>query len=222
MLSIVIPIFNAAEGLAATLASLQSLDMETEILVVDGGSTDAGPEIARSLGATVITAELGRGHQLRAGAGIAAGEWLLFLHADTRLTGPWESEVAQFMDMEGDHRAAVFRLGLDDEAPQARRVERLVGWRTRRLGLPYGDQGLLISRKFYDELGGFRPMVMFEDVDMVRRIGRRRLKMLGAQALTSAIRYRREGYVARAFRNNFCLTLYFLGVPPAVIERLYR
>ena len=222
MLSIVIPIFNAAEGLAAVLASLRSLDMETEILVVDGGSADGGPEIARSLGAAVITAERGRGHQLRAGARNAAGEWLLFLHADTRLTGPWESEVAQFMDMEGDDRAAVFRLGLDDEAPQARRLERLVGWRTRRLGLPYGDQGLLISRKFYNELGGFRPMTMFEDVDMVRRIGRRRLKMLGARALTSAVRYRREGYVARVFRNNFCLALYFLGVPPAVIERLYR
>ena len=222
MLSIVIPVFNAAEGLAATLASLQSLDMETEILVVDGGSTDEGPEIARSLGAAVITAELGRGHQLRAGAGKAAGEWLLFLHADTRLTGPWESQVADFVNSKGDDCAAVFRLSLDDEAPQARRLERMVGWRTRRLGLPYGDQGLLISREFYEELGGFRPMIMFEDVDMIRRIGRRRLKMLGAQALTSAVRYRRDGYLARAFRNNFCLALYFLGVPPAVIERLYR
>ena len=97
----------------------------------------------------------------------------------------------------------------------------LANWRARKLGLPYGDQGLLISRGFYDALGGYRPLVLMEDVEFVRRIGRRRLVGLDAVALTSAARYRRGGYLARPLRNAACLGLYFLGLPPPLIARLY-
>jgi hypothetical protein len=87
--------------------------------------------------------------------------------------------------------------------------------------LPYGDQGLLISRGLYGRLGGFRPLPLMEDVDLVRRIGWRRLRPLPGAAETSAIRYRRDGYVLRPLRNLCCLTLYFLGVPPRAIEKIY-
>jgi hypothetical protein len=89
------------------------------------------------------------------------------------------------------------------------------------LALPYGDQGLLISRKLYRELGGFRPMPLMEDVDLMRRLKRRQLVMLQSRAVTNGVRYRSEGYVARSLRNFCCMVLYLLRVPPRVLARLY-
>ncbi len=226
-LSIVIPALNAAGSLAATLAAL-SAEIGTggvpggvEVIVVDGGSGDGTAGIARQAGVRVVTAARGRGVQLAAGAKVASGRWLLFLHADTRLAPGWAQAVHRFMAGPNHDRAAVFRFALDDDAPAARRVEILVRWRCRLLALPYGDQGLLIARGFFDAIGGFRPLPLYEDVDIVRRIGRARLTMLEHRAVTSAERYRRSGYVLRPARNLFCLTLYYLGVPSTVLQRLY-
>ncbi|MGF1608887.1 MAG: glycosyl transferase family 2, partial [Kiloniellales bacterium] len=123
-------------------------------------------------------------------------------------------------------RAAAFRLALDDPDPRARRIERLANWRARRLGLSYGDQGLFIARAFYDSLGGFRPLPLMEDVDLVRRIGRGRMAQLDCDLLTSAARYRQGGWWGgwwgRPLRNLSLLSAYFLGVPPAVLQRYYE
>jgi rSAM/selenodomain-associated transferase 2 len=218
-LSVVIPALDAAASLQATLASLGDIG---EIIVVDGGSRDDTVALAERSGARVVRAERGRGRQLAAGAAVARGDWLLFLHADTRLQSGWLPEVqATIADQANRMRAAVFRFGLDDAAPQARRLERLVALRCALFALPYGDQGLLIHRAFYDALGGFRPIPLMEDVDMVRRIGRRRLILLQSTALTSAARWRRDGWLRRSARNLTCLTLFGLGVPAARIARIY-
>jgi len=95
-----------------------------------------------------------------------------------------------------------------------------VAWRTKALGLPYGDQGLLIPRDLYRSLGGYAPIPLMEDVDLARRLGRRRIDLLDADALTSAERYRRSGYLARSSRNLALLALYFAGVPPEPLARL--
>tara|TARA_B100000315_G_C14429259_1_gene519364 strand:- start:395 stop:883 length:489 start_codon:yes stop_codon:yes gene_type:complete len=161
---------------------------------------------------------------LAAGARATSAEWLLFVHADTRLGAGWANEAAAFMNTgstaTGNEAAAAFHFALDDADPAARRLEAAVAWRCRVLGLPYGDQGLLLSREFYDRLGGFRPWPLMEDVDLVRRIGRRRLRLLESLALTSAARYR-HGYLRRSARNLSCLGLYFLGLPPTWLARLY-
>ena len=222
-LSVVIPTFDAGAGLARALDSLgPGGTLVGEVIVADGGSADGAPALAAGRGARVVTAQAGRGAQLAAGAAAAARPWLLFLHADTRLAPDWADAVARFIAADGsDARAAVFRYALDDDGPAARRLETLVEWRCRLLGLPYGDQGLLIGRALYDGLGGFRPMPLMEDVDFVRRIGRRRLRVLDACAVTSAARYRRGGYLRRPARNLLCLGLYLLGLPPRALVRLY-
>ena len=218
MLTIVIPALNAADRLGSCLAALDGAD---EVLVVDGGSTDVTVQIAELAGARVIIAPLGRGSQLRAGGEAARGDWLLFVHADTRLGAGWREAVAQHI-VAACNQAGYFDLRLDAAAWQARMIERGVAIRVGLLGLPYGDQGLLISRRLYDELGGFRSLALMEDVDLVRRIGRRRLRRLDAVALTSAERWRRDGWLRRSTRNLTCLALYAVGVSPARLARFYR
>lgn len=218
-LSIVIPTLNAVATLPRTLASLEGTD---DVVVVDGGSEDGTVELARPSGVRLEAAPMGRGLQLHAGAEVARGDWLLFLHADTILESGWKNAVEIFCaDPANRRKAAVFRFALDDNSAQARRLERMVAWRVRWMGLPYGDQGLLISREFYDALGGFRLLPLMEDVDLVRRIGGRRLIVLPIAAYTSAARWRHDGWLRRSLRNIACLTLYFLGIPPHVIKRVY-
>ena len=224
MISVVIPTLNAEAGLAATLDSIRAgkrLPIQ-EIIVSDGGSRDATIEIATRANCSVFRGPPGRGQQLAHGARQAQARWLLFLHADTRLAAGWEDAASEFMQRTGaGRRAAAFTFKLDDPATSARLLERVVALRGTALGLPYGDQGLLLSRGFYDEIGGFRPLPIMEDVDFVRRIGRSRIEILAAPAVTSADRYRRNGYLPRMARNAACLLLYFIGVPPKSIARIY-
>jgi rSAM/selenodomain-associated transferase 2 len=228
MISVIIPTLNAQVGLARTLAALVPAAIDgfvSEVIVADGGSSDATAEIADDAGAEVIHCEKGRGCQLATGAQAAKGRWLLFLHADTILEPGWEPEAYQHIrDVENGDKsdtAAAFRFALDDRGKRAAYLQWMVGLRCRILKLPYGDQGLLISRRLYDEIGGFKPVSLMEDVDLIRRLGRRRITMFRSAAVTSAERYRQEGYGRRVMRNLACLSLYYLWVPPQVLARIY-
>jgi rSAM/selenodomain-associated transferase 2 len=221
-LSVVIPTLDAAPMLEATLRNLQARPQD-EIIVADGGSRDRTTSIAAAAGARVVAAPRGRGPQLAAGAAAATRDWLLFVHADTRLDTGWRDAVGDFMaDPRRRAHAAAFRFALDDRSRAARRLERAVAWRCRCLHLPYGDQGLLIAAEHYRRVGGFKPLPIMEDVDLVRRIGRRNIVMLPVAAVTSAERWRRDGWMRRSARNLACLSLYVIGVPPRVIAALYR
>jgi rSAM/selenodomain-associated transferase 2 len=218
-LSVVIPALNAEGSLPATIGALARLP--GEVVVVDGGSTDGTAALAARLGALVVQAPRGRGRQLAAGVAAARGDWLLLLHADTVLAPGWAAAAYPFMAAHPD-RAGYFRFVLDAAEPQARRLERWVDWRCRRLGLPYGDQGLLVPRALLEAVGGVRDMPIMEDVELARRIGRDRLVGLGVAAVTSAAKWRRDGWRVRSARNLVCLGLYFLGVPPRAIARVYE
>ena len=119
-------------------------------------------------------------------------------------------------------KAGVFQFGLDDRGKAAKRLEFIVNWRAKYFGLPYGDQGLLINRKFYNYLGGFKSIPIMEDVDMVCRIGRSRLFHFKSVARTSATRYQESGYTLRSLKNLLCLILYFLGVEPKKLIGFYQ
>lgn len=223
MLTVVVPTLNAAAVLPATLASLaEGRALVGEVIVSDGGSTDGTREVARVAGCRVVEGMRGRGAQLRAGTDRARGDWLLVLHADTQLEAGWAAATEKFCaDPANAGRAGYFRFALADAAPGARRLEAIVAWRCRRFGLPYGDQGLLIRAATYRALGGFAALPLMEDVDFVRRMGRQNLVALPVRAITSAARYRHGGYWGRPLRNLCCLGLYFAGVAPARLAKLY-
>ncbi|NOT70672.1 MAG: glycosyltransferase [Hyphomicrobium sp.] len=228
MLSVIIPALNAERHLPSTLTALVPAAVDgiiREVIIVDGGSADRTRSVADHAGADFLVTAPGRGSQLAEGAARAKFPWLLFLHADTVLQDGWEREAADFMHRvdvgEQPRSAAAFRFRLDDNGLAPRTLEAIVRVRCAALRLPYGDQGLLISRRLYDEVGGYNALPIMEDVDIVRRLGRSRMTLLNANATTSAERYRREGYLARTLRNQTCLALYSAGLPIAKIQRLY-
>lgn len=217
MISVVLPALNAAATLGPAIAAVREAD---EIVVADGGSADDSAEIAERSNARLVRSARGRGVQLAAGAAAAKGDWLLFLHADTRLAAGWRKAAERHIVRHSD-TAACFRFRLDAREWPARVVEAGVAARVRLLGLPYGDQGLLVSRSLYEEVGGYRPLPLMEDVDLVRRIGRRRLKRLDVAAVTSADRWRRDGWLRRSGRNLLCLALWRSGMSAERVARLY-
>lgn len=227
MISVVIPTLNAAPRLRDCLAALVPAAIEglvKEVVISDGGSSDETAAIADDAGAVFCVGPKGRGGQLARGAMQARGAWLLFLHADTVLDPGWRADAAGLLNDEG--RAGVFTLAFDSNGFAPALVAAGAMARTRLFSSPYGDQGLLIARALYDEIGGFLDMPLFEDVDIIRRLvakkGRRALVVLKSRAVTSAERYERDGYVARVLKNARCLAQYHMGVPPERIAERYR
>jgi len=225
MLSVIIPTLNAEETLAQTLTSVQASSPPlVEVLIVDGGSTDQTARVAADHGAKLIHSDPGRGQQLAHGASMSKGPWMLFLHADSQLPPDWETDISRFITEDRNQGlVGYFRLAFDQKSRGARRVARLANWRADVLGLPYGDQGLLIHRDLYEHVGGYRrEQNLMEDVDLVQRIGPMRLKRINLTLTTSASRYRSGGWWARPARNLMCLMLHLVGAPRGWIERLYR
>jgi rSAM/selenodomain-associated transferase 2 len=224
VISVVIPTLDAAESLRECLDALEAARADglvTEVVVADGGSSDETAEAAAAAGARVVQSDGGRGGQLVAGCAAATGAWLLVLHADTRLEAAWEEAARRHM-AEQSGRAGWFRFRLDDAAAIARVWEAGVNLRSRVFGLPYGDQGLLISRALYEAVGGYRAQPLLEDVDLVRRLGRGRLAEVPARAVTSAERFVREGYWRRSARNWRLLARYLAGARPEELARAYE
>ncbi|MGI9371041.1 MAG: TIGR04283 family arsenosugar biosynthesis glycosyltransferase [Hyphomicrobiales bacterium] len=224
MISVVIPTLNAGKSLVESLNCLvksRKVGLISDVLISDGGSEDDTCAVAEERGVRVVSGARGRGGQLKAGAAAAQADWFLFLHADTVLQPGWEEEVHAFVDA-ADSQAAAFKFKLADDTPMAKALEKIVQLRCWLFALPYGDQGLLISRALYEEIGGFADIPLMEDVDIVSRIGRRRLHFFNSAAITSAARYQREGYVKRMMRNATCLSLWYCGVSPERIVRLYQ
>jgi len=222
-LSVVIPTLEAADRIGPCLGALAEAAIEgvvREVILADGGSGDAIAEVAEAVGARLVAAPRGRGMQLSAGAGAARGDWLLFLHADTVLSPGWSGAVAAHL-RDRPERAGYFRLAFDSTAPMAGVTAGWANLRARGFALPYGDQGLLISRCLHDRVGGYPPLPLMEDVAIARRLGRGRLAPLDAIATTSADRYVREGWVRRGGRNLSTLALYALGVGPERLARRY-
>jgi rSAM/selenodomain-associated transferase 2 len=221
-ISIVIPTLNAADGIAPTLACLVegvSMGLVRELIIVDGGSKDDIAQITKDVGARFLTCEAGRGRQLAVGADHAQAPWLLFIHADTVLDADWAVVIATHINNQS--KAGYGRLSFDDTGVMSRCVSAGANLRSRLFGLPYGDQGLLISRQMYDQVGGYRDIPLMEDVAIARAL-RGQLRQLDMTATTSAARYHRQGWWARIFKNLMLLARFKMGADPKKLARAYR
>ena len=190
MISVVVPTFNAQESLPRCFDSLIGATVHgvvREVIVADGGSSDDTLTIADAAGARVVHAGNSRVNQLAAGAKAARYDWILFLYPETALAPGWDVEAGSFMSHVSFSKphAATFTLAMEEFDTASRRAESWASLRSKVFKLPFGEQGLLIGRKFYDTLGGFRETQMF-DVDMARRIGAKRLVVLRARAVGTA------------------------------------
>lgn len=228
MISVIVPTLNAEARLAQCLSALVTATIDEslrEVIVVDGGSDDKTCEIADGFGAKLLTAPPGRGGQLVEGAKAARGDWLLFLHADTVLEAGWEKEAQRFMKATPD-KAAIFTLAFDAKGLAPRLVAAGAMARTALFKTPYGDQGLLISKALYEEIGGYKELPLMEDVDFMRRLVRRKgrgaLQILKPKAVTSAERYERDGYARRVMKNTVTLIRYAAGASPEALAKDYR
>jgi rSAM/selenodomain-associated transferase 2 len=198
-IALVIPALNEAAEIAPPLAAarraLQRAGLQAEILVADGGSSDATAEIARRAGADrIVSCPPGRARQMNAAARASPAPWLLFLHADARLD---DDALVLWASLPGRPRDAlyVFTLAFRAAGARWRRLERAVAARVLRLGLPFGDQGFLLHRALYDALGGFREEALMEDLDFVLTLrGRGRVLILPAQVSTSTRQWDRQGF----------------------------
>lgn len=228
-LSVVIAVRNESSRLPALLAQLAERPaLVREVLVVDGGSSDATPLVARLGGARLLRCPPGRGRQLALGAAEASAAWLLLLHGDVRLPPKWGERVARAMACRRGAAAAApvrawyFDLAIDGPNPALRLVELGTALRSRWLQRPYGDQGLLLSRCLYDAVGGMRPLPLMEDLELVQRLGRRaRLRSLGATLLVDGRRWRRLGVWRTTQANAALRRAWRRGEAPERLVRRY-
>lgn len=218
-ISIIIPTRNESACLSHTLRTLadHAGDSVPQIIVADGGSDDGTPDLAASQGAIVVRCEPGRGQQMNAGAALATGDILFFLHADTLVPQGYIAAIIDALSKPGTVGGA-FRLKIGSPAKAFRLIEAAVNLRSRWLHLPYGDQGLFISAKTFKDMGGFVDLPIMEDYELVRRLRRvGRVSILPRSVITSPRRWCGEGVWRSTLTNLICIMAYHLGVSPREI-----
>lgn len=219
LLSIIIPTLNEEAGLADLLRTLL-VEPQTEVIMVDGGSSDATCQIAEQAGVKVVRCGKGRGRQMNAGAAMAHGEVLLFLHADSRLPPDFSRTIWEFM--ESTDVAGAFRLHIDDPRWAYRLVEFGANLRSRWLQLPYGDQAMFIRSETFYAMHGFQHWPLLEDFDFAQRLRRRgRIRIVPSSATVSARRWHRVGVFKATLLNQIIIIAFRLGISPARLASLY-
>ena len=219
--SVIIPVLRDAGPLSALLARLHPV-ARGEVIVANGDIGDPALEPVRRAWPAVrwVDSAPGRSRQMNAGAERAQGHWLLFLHADARLNGGWLDEIRRAAG--AGAVGGCYRLEIDSPRWQARLIERGARWRSRWLGLAYGDQGLFIRRDLFRALGGYRAMPVMEDADLVRRMRRHgRLRHSPIAVSVSARRWERDGWMRRTVSNGRILLLYLAGRSPDRLAASY-
>ena len=221
-LSVIIPTLDEADGVAAALRSLAPLrGRGHELILVDGGSTDGTPDLARDLCDRIVAAPASRSGQMNAGARLAQGDVLLFLHADSRL--PENADRLVLDAVAGGGRDwGRFDVRIDSRNALLRLVETTMNWRSRVTHVCTGDQGLFVRRKTFDAIGGFPAQELMEDIAISKRLRRLSAPVcLRDRILTSARRWENRGVLRTIVLMGWLRLQYFLGVSPARLARSY-
>jgi rSAM/selenodomain-associated transferase 2 len=220
--AVVVPVLDEARLVGALAATLDRLAQRAEVVVVDGGSRDGSREaLALSAGRfRVLDAPRGRATQMNAGARATAAPVLLFLHADTRLPDAGLDAIGRAVD--GGATAGCFKLRIDSADPRLRLAASIINLRSRLLPSASGDQGIFVRRDVFDRVGGFRPLALCEDLDLVARVAPHgRFACLDETIETSARRWQKNG-INRTIALMWALRLgYHLGVDPSTLQRFY-
>ena len=219
-ISIIIPTLNSETDLYENLGSLfEGIEnnLIRELIISDGGSTDKTKSIAHEVGAVLIEGSCGRGLQISKGVDKSRSDWILILHADTSLSLDWSVNLLQKTDRKF---AYYFKLKFESKSPFARILEYWVQIRSKFLGLPYGDQGLLIHRDLLNTLGGFPKIPLMEDIALARKL-KSETKLLDILAYTSAEKYHKNGWFRQSVLNFFLLIQYLLGEDPNQLFKIY-
>jgi uncharacterized protein len=220
-IDVIIPTLNEAETLAGTLDSVRK-SHDVGVIIVDGGSRDGTVEIARANNVNVIVSLPGRAHQMNVGAAASAADILLFLHADTKLPAGFETFVRRALS-QPSVVAGAFLLRIAAQRKGLRIIEAFANWRSKRLQLPYGDQGIFLSAKLFSKVGGFREFPIMEDFELMRRLRREgRIRIAPVPILTSGRRWTRVGICKLTLLNQVAIAAYCLGVAPSRIAPWYQ
>lgn len=215
-MSVIIPTLNERENVVRAIEQVRSAH---EIIVVDGGSSDNTLDAAQAAGARTISAPASRGGQQNAGARAATGDTLLFLHADTTLSGDFQTQISASLSRPGVS-AGAFRFELDEGGFSMWLVETIVACRCRFFELPYGDQALFVRKETFLAAGGFPDAPIMEDYELICRLrALGRIEIVDSPAVTSARRWRKLGILRTAWSNQLCLLAYKLNVAPERIAR---
>ena len=201
-ISIIIPTINEANNLPLLLSDLSNIQKEREIIIVDCGSEDKTIDIANIYGAKVfISKERNRGLQLDIGAKNSKGDWLIFLHADTRLNHDWFRKINTVL--KGDYNFIYyFKFRINNKKIIFRVLEILVNLRSQFFKQPYGDQGLIIHRTAYFKNNGFRNIPLMEDIDFLRRLNNKKdLKQLNLPIFISSRKWEKTNIFLQAIKN---------------------
>ena len=221
-ISIIIPVFNEAAIIENTLGQLQD-NQHIELIVVDGGSSDRTVALAEKMGVTVITVtNLGRASQMNAGAAIAKGEYLLFLHVDTQLPTNYQELVVTTLS-QPQVIAGAFELAIGGAAKSLRLVEILVKVRSHLFSLPYGDQAIFLTKKVFTEIGGFPDLPIMEDFELIQSLKRQgKIAIAPATVITSPRRWQSLGVLQTTLVNQLIIIGYYLGISPLTLKNFYR
>jgi rSAM/selenodomain-associated transferase 2 len=220
-LSIIIPTLNEEDVLGKTLTRLQ-VKKNCEVIVVDGGSSDATLTLARNAGCKIISSPKGRGRQVNLGAAKATGEVLLFLHADTLLPDNFPALILGAISRP-TIAAGAFSLAIDSPSKSLAAIAFLANLRARFLHLPYGDQALFATRTMFNTIGGFPEMEIMEDFVFIQNIKKEgKIIILPERATTSARRWQNIGIIRTTLINQLIVCGYSLGLPPGILARWYR
>jgi rSAM/selenodomain-associated transferase 2 len=220
-ISIIIPVLNEAANVQQAISSAL-LSSETEVIVVDGGSTDHTITLSQTLGVQVLVSKAGRANQMNLGAQSASGDILLFLHADTRLPVGFDELIRQAVS-EHNHIAGAFALGIDAAPLRFRWLERGVNWRSVYAQMPYGDQAIFLRAGVFEAIGGFPILPIMEDFALIRQLQKLgKITIINNPVQTSARRWLQRGILQTTLINQLMVAGYLLGVDPVRLEQLYR